>query len=139
MHLLTGQKDQQGSTRGLKALAVAAALLVGGTPLSAEEAQGSVDCLTFSQVRSTEVLSEELIVFTMKDGRAFRNTLPNRCPGLRQSDPFTYTALTSQLCKNDLITVLQRIGPGGGPDGFVQGASCGLGSFEPVPEAAGDS
>ena len=127
----TGQQP-----RGLlKTVILASAMFAGAQQASAaEEAHGSVNCLTFSQVERTEVLSEELIVFHMRDDRVFRNALPKRCPGLNQNDPFTYTVGTTQLCKNDLITVLQRIGPGAGPDGFVQGASCALGSFEPVSE-----
>ncbi len=53
-------------------------------------------------------------------------TLPDACPGLGFERAFGYRTSLSQLCKQDIITVLQT---GAGP---MAGASCGLAEFQPI-------
>ena len=88
-----------------------------------------VSCVQTSQIRSTQVQDDQTIDFTMRNGQIFRNTLPNRCPGLGFSRAFSYSPTASQLCSVDIITVIET---GAGPR---RGASCGLGQFVPVKRA----
>jgi hypothetical protein len=84
----------------------------------------SVDCIQTSRIRNTRVHDDYTIDFVMTGGDIYRNTLPNRCPGLGFEERFAYEANTGQLCQVDTITVLQS-GAGRGP-------TCGLGDFVPV-------
>ena len=84
-------------------------------------------CISLAQLRDSRIRDDWTIDF-MRDGkRAWRNTLPNRCPGLRSNDSFAYETSLSQLCSTDIIYVLTQIG--GRPQ---RGAACGLGQFVPV-------
>ncbi len=88
-----------------------------------------VNCVQTSQIRSTRVIDDQTIDFQMRGGTLFRNTLPNRCPGLGFERAFSYRTSINQLCSVDIITVVVQ---GGGPQ---IGASCGLGMFVPVKPA----
>ena len=88
-----------------------------------------LNCIRTSQIRSTQVQDDQTIDFRMRNGDIFRNTLPNRCPGLSMNRAFSYSPTASQLCSVDIITVIES---GGGPR---RGASCGLGQFVPVKPA----
>ena len=59
--------------------------------------------------------------------RVYRNTLPNRCPGLRAANAFSYETSLTQLCDTDIIYVLNTVG-----GSLQRGAGCGLGEFVPV-------
>ena len=48
-------------------------------------------------------------------------------PGLGFEERFAYKLSTNSLCSVDIITVLQS-----GGMGLMQGASCGLGSFQQI-------
>lgn len=84
-------------------------------------------CIPLTQIRSTEVRNDWTIDFMGPGDRVWRNTLPNRCPGLAVEDAFTYETALTQLCNTDIIYVLRTIG--GTPE---RGAACGLGQFVPV-------
>jgi hypothetical protein len=88
-----------------------------------------VQCVQIVQIRSTRVIDDQTIDFQMRNGTVFRNTLPNRCPGLGFERAFSYRTSIPQLCNVDIITVVVQ---GGGPQ---IGASCGLGMFVPVKPA----
>jgi predicted pyridoxine 5'-phosphate oxidase superfamily flavin-nucleotide-binding protein len=91
-----------------------------------------VGCLQIGQIRSTRVIDDQTIDFTMRNGSVMRSTLPNRCPGLGFERAFSYRTSIPQLCNVDIITVVVQ---GGGPQ---IGASCGLGMFQPVKPKAAD-
>lgn len=84
-------------------------------------------CVRLQQIDRTEVVDDSTILFYMRDGRILRNNLPQRCPDLKNQDQFMYRVSLPSLCDLDIITVLNRIGPG-----FMPGASCGLGKFQPI-------
>ena len=84
-----------------------------------------VDCLTLSNVRETRVHGDSVIDFHTNGNKVYRNTLPISCPSLGFEERFLYKTSTSQICSVDIITVLQS-------PGLSQGASCGLGKFQPV-------
>jgi hypothetical protein len=81
-------------------------------------------CLPLAQIRGTKVVDGQTIDFSLRDGSVWRSRLPGgECPQLRFEQAFSYQTAMSQLCKQDVITVLQNMG------GLMRGASCGLGEF----------
>jgi len=96
-----------------------------------EVAGEAVDCLQASNIRSTRVHDDYTIDFAMTGGRIYRNTLPQRCPGLGFEERFAYELRTGRLCRVDTIKVLR-------PDG-LRGPACGLGAFVPVRYAETDA
>jgi len=90
----------------------------------------AVDCVTISQIRSTQVRDGATIDFTMAGGKVYRNTLDGgECPQLGFEKRFMYKTTGSQLCSLDTISVLVQ-------PGLTRGAGCGLGKFQPVKLAA---
>lgn len=85
------------------------------------------NCVNLRRVDRTSVVSDQTILFYMKDGEILRNDLPSRCPTLMTEDRFLYRTMLNQLCSVDTITVLTDFG-----FGFIPGATCVLGEFEPV-------
>ena len=84
------------------------------------------NCIPLTQIRETRIRDDWTIDFIRDGKRAWRNTLPQRCPGLRSNDGFGYETSLTQLCSTDIIWVLERT-----PD-LRRGVSCGLGQFVPV-------
>lgn len=84
-------------------------------------------CIQLTDARETRIRDDWTIDFIRSGNRAWRNTLSNRCSGLKSSDAFTYSTSLSQLCSTDIIYVLERMG-----GELRQGAGCGLGQFVPV-------
>ena len=111
---------------------IAGLCLVGLAPLSAS-AQDELDdrtaarCVSLNRLSKTSVVDESNVLFYMRGGDIYLNRLPHRCAGLRPNKTFMYRTSMSQLCDLDVITVLERIGPG-----FMPGPSCGLGRFHPI-------
>jgi hypothetical protein len=85
------------------------------------------DCVQITQLRESRIRDDWTIDFIQSGKRAWRNTLPQRCSGLKSDDAFTYKTSLSQLCSTDIIYVLQRTG-----GSLQRGAGCGLGKFVPV-------
>ena len=85
------------------------------------------NCVPITQLRESLVRSDRVIDFRTTGGRDrfYRVTLPQSCPGLGFERRFSYATSLSQLCAQDIITVLYQTGP-------VRGASCGLAPFQPV-------
>ena len=84
-------------------------------------------CIQLTDARETRIRDDWTIDFVRGGKRAWRNTLPHRCSGLKFDDAFSYATSLSQLCSTDIIYPLQRTG------GTLQrGAGCGLGQFVPV-------
>lgn len=90
-----------------------------------------VDCLSLTRIRSSRVLDDRTIDFETSGGTVYRNELPHSCPGLGFEERFAFRTSLSQLCSVDIITVLHS----GGGLGLMQGASCGLGKFQPMAKA----
>jgi len=91
------------------------------------------NCIPLTQIRSSRIRDDWTIDFEGPGSKVWRNTLPNRCPGLRSADKFTYETSLSQLCSTDIIYVLQDFG-----GRLERGAGCGLGQFVPVRYEAKD-
>jgi hypothetical protein len=90
-----------------------------------------VDCIQTSSIRSTLVRSDKVIDFVVAGGKVYRNELPYSCPSLGFEQRFVHKSSANEYCSVDTITVLQS-----GP--MSQGASCGLGKFQPVKLAKGN-
>jgi len=88
-------------------------------------------CISLTRIDHTRVVDERTILFYMLGDDIYLNRLPHRCIGLRKGKTFMYKTSLNQLCNVDIITVLDDIG-----FGFSRGASCGLGSFQPIGEEA---
>ncbi|MDE2595897.1 MAG: hypothetical protein KGL44_03355 [Sphingomonadales bacterium] len=86
----------------------------------------AVSCLQLNAFDHTRVRDNRTIDFIGLGHKAWRNTLPYECPGLRMNDAFSYETSLSQLCSTDIIHVIEHAG---GPS---RGAACGLGRFVPV-------
>ena len=84
-------------------------------------------CVRIADLRSSEVRNDRVIDFrTASRDRTYRVTLPYACPSLGFERAFSYETSLTQLCSNDIITVLYQGG------GIQRGASCGLAPFQPV-------
>ncbi|UZW55953.1 hypothetical protein NUH86_03940 [Sphingobium sp. JS3065] len=118
-------------------LALAAALACAAAPALAKTAPDNlvpvgkaVDCVQIRSISTTQVRDDRTIDFIMNGKKIYRNTLPNSCPSLGFEKRFLYKTSLSQLCSVDIITVLYQGG------GLQQGASCGLGKFQPMQKMA---
>ena len=82
-------------------------------------------CVPLTRVRTSRVLSDRVIDFSGPGRQTYRVVLSQPCPNLAFEQRFTYGTSLTQLCAQDIITVLQ---------GAVatRGASCGLGPFQPI-------
>ncbi len=80
------------------------------------------DCVTTYNLRSTAVLDDETILFQLRDGSVWKNTLDSSCPSLGFREAFSYVSRGSQLCDLDTIKVFEPYGN--------SGVTCGLGKFE---------
>ncbi|HLZ79684.1 MAG TPA: DUF6491 family protein [Sphingomonas sp.] len=118
----------------LVALAGAALAPAAARPLKPEQeakiqpAGKPVSCIQPSRIRETRVRDDKTIDFYMLGGQVYRNTLPQNCPELGFEERFSYTTSVNQLCSVDIIHVLHSSPP-------LRGASCGLGSFQPITGA----
>jgi hypothetical protein len=84
-------------------------------------------CIMRDRVRQTVVRSNRVIDFEMQNGKVYRSTLPNSCPGLAFNRGITYETSISVLCSNQIIYSLENF------NGVPQrGAGCSLGEFVPV-------
>ncbi len=80
------------------------------------------DCLVTHTLRSTAVLDDQTILFQLRDGSVWKNTLDYSCPSLGFREAFSYVSRGAQLCDLDTIKVFEPYGN--------SGVTCGLGKFE---------
>lgn len=77
-------------------------------------------CVRTSQIRQTRRSADGTFIdFHMTGRTVFRNTLRNRCPGLRNSG-FGYRTPNGSLCSGNIIRLLRN------------GSTCVLGTFTDV-------
>jgi hypothetical protein len=83
-------------------------------------------CVPLAQIRNSRVRSDRVIDFSNGGSRrGFRVVLSQDCPQLGFEQRFSYATSLTQLCAQDIITVLQS-------PPISRGASCGLAPFTPV-------
>ena len=111
-------------------------LLAAGGALGQDgEDEGAFDrtpqkCVIVSRIDQTDAIDDQNIIFRMRGDQVYRNTLPNKCPGLARENRIAYESRSSRLCDIDMITVLEDFGVG-----FRPGFTCRLGPFVPLSEA----
>lgn len=84
-------------------------------------------CIRLRDIRQTKVHDDYTIDFEMRSGRIYRNNLGNRCSGLGFEKSFSYATSLNQLCRGEIITVLNNSGGTLQPRG-----SCGLTKFQEI-------
>jgi hypothetical protein len=119
----------------MRLLLISAAMLIAASPAppqrnrdkvpEATPAGEAVSCISISQVRETHVRSDKVIDFVAAGGKVYRNELPYSCPGLGSEQRFIHKTSLNEYCAIDTITVLYNAP-------IYEGASCGLGKFQPV-------
>jgi hypothetical protein len=107
---------------------------------SIRTAGAPIECLSLDQIVSRRPSGERSILFETTGGRAYRNDLPEQCPGLEHAGPshiVEVEATGGQLCRGDRVRVYdpieaRNIGSGAFPQ-------CRLGDFAPLdPQARRD-
>lgn len=109
--------------------AMVSLLLAAGTPALAQaepEKPAVRSCLAIGAIRGTDVVNSQTIDFTLRDGSVWRSRLPFACAQLGFERAFSYQTSISQLCQQDVITVILQTTR-------QQGARCGLGEFVRQP------
>lgn len=130
-------KSSNAATHGsnLKAAAAigAAWLTLAGAAWADTAANSAERCLYVAAIKRTKVVDNQNILFYTRDHKVYNNHLPHACAGLAAANTFKYATSQSRLCNVDTITVLNQIS-----GGYMPGATCGLGLFEPTadPEKA---
>lgn len=87
-------------------------------------------CINIRAIRTTDVLSDNAIVFRLIGGDYFVNQLPQSCRGLSRDRRFSYEVYERRLCSNDRIRVLMHSG-----GSMVEGRSCKLGEFRRLTDS----
>ena len=81
-------------------------------------------CLSITQVSEIRAVDEKTLLIRSGVSDYYVSDLSSRCNGAtRNSTRFEYSTSTGQLCRNEIIRVVDNGG------GFLTG-SCGMGSFE---------
>jgi hypothetical protein len=103
---------------------VAAAVLLApsaATPVQAADASPAKVCLNASEIQRTEVPDDRTIIFHMRDGKVWRNSLRTVCPMLKVS-PYTQKLNGDLVCSNQQFIHVT-----------LTGDDCVLGDFSPLP------
>ncbi len=97
-----------------------------GAAAQADPATGE-DCVYARDVRSVEVLSDDMLLMHGRADRLWLNRLHTRCTGLDDDMILEFARYGSKICSNDRLEARERL------EGFSGiGASCRLGKFESV-------
>jgi len=126
----------------VSALALAACAVVAGTSTQTASAAPEsralegraigepTDCITSRDIEDTDAVSDRVVLFHMRNGRTYRNDLPESCRQLtRKSSAFSYRTTVDRLCSIDVIRVFE-------PAQGIALGGCRLGKFVPyeLPE-----
>jgi len=106
-------------------MALATGLAMTALPAFADTAPAKTVCLDMDHIDHTAVIDGRTILFYVKGGRVWKNTLPNECPSLNFERAFSQEITTGQVCSNkQMIRVLRT------------GVRCSLGAFTPYAPPA---
>ena len=85
-----------------------------------------ISCIRLNDISETRIHGDKTIDYVMFGSKkVYRNTLPYECPSLGFEERYLHKSYNGDICSLDTITVLQS-------PGLSQGASCGLGEFQPI-------
>ena len=102
------------------AMALAAGLIVPALPAFAGAPPAGTVCLDMDHIDHTSVVDGRTILFYVKGGKVWKNTLPKECPSLKFERAFSQEITTGQVCANkQMIRVLRT------------NVRCSLGDFSP--------
>ena len=98
----------------MKVMAVAVAVL-GAVTTAAHAQEGknigdSQQCISLGTIDQTIVIDNKTILVKTKPHGYKRMDLVNTCSGLKIQGGFGYSTSTSQLCKQDVLTVIEQNG-----------------------------
>jgi hypothetical protein len=104
----------------MMALATGLIALACATPLFADTPKAEIVCLDIDHVDHTSVIDGRTILFYVKGGKVWKNTLPRECPSLKFERAFSQEITAGKICSNkQMIRVLRT------------GTRCSLGEFTP--------
>jgi hypothetical protein len=100
---------------------VSALALSSAVPVRAQNSPGNV-CLNVTEIQNTQAVDRRTILYKMRDGKVWRNTLVADCPTLVgfSSGGFTQVSHTDFICANSQLIKTQS------------GNVCRLGEFTRV-------
>ena len=84
-------------------------------------------CLVASDVDHTSIPDDQTILFHMKNGKLWRNTLRRSCPNLKFEQAFTQVIRGGEICANAQMISIPH-----------EGNFCALGDFSPVARPPGN-
>lgn len=79
-------------------------------------------CLPLRRIKDTKVIDDGTLLIEVSGGEMYLNELRGRCIGLKSEERFVHQSSLSQMCRGDIIRVLDSFGNERG--------GCGLGNFE---------
>lgn len=79
-------------------------------------------CIRIRSLGRSSVIDDQTIFFEGRGRKAYFNRLPRKCSRLVAEERFSYSTTIGQLCKHEIITILDSMGSAWN--------SCGLGEFE---------
>ena len=85
-----------------------------------QEARKANVCLAPAWINNTEIVDDNTILFKMKDGKMWKNTLQDKCFGLKIEGGFAYEVRGDSICGNQQIIHVLRTH-----------SICSLGEFTP--------
>jgi hypothetical protein len=107
--------------------------------MSADEDVEEVDedaraCISSRTLRQTVIIDDRTILFYASGNKAYINTLPRACRGLKREGRFSYRTSVGQICDIDSISVLNSFA-----GGLQEGINCRLGKFIPISHEDADA
>lgn len=84
-------------------------------------------CIQTYMIDHTDIPDDSTILFHLRGGKIWKNSLPFPCPDLKFQGGFQYTTDIDEICSN--LQTIRVIEQGGGGPRF--GAVCQLGEFTP--------
>lgn len=103
---------------------------VGGAVAEYDTTGDVVSCIPLKQVRVSDAIADDAIIFTLNNGDVYLNKLRGTCIGLARNDRFSLKTTQNKICRGDILTVSNPVG--------VDMGSCGLGDFEAVGDQSAD-
>ena len=128
--------DRMNLTRNFAVLMATAMLALAGcsddpTAVDAQAtAAGNGVCLPVNQIDHTQILTDTAILFYMKNGKTWVNTISIPCSSLTMEDGFTYVNDVLEICSNSQTIRVAR-----------SGNFCELGQFTQfeIPKVPGEA
>jgi hypothetical protein len=99
---------------------------------------GANDCIKLRAVKTETAETDSSLIFHAKDGRAYRNSLPQPCDGLLSLNSMGKLALKGNaeglLCAGDMVWLQQKGIVAAITGDQPSGDQCQLGRFEAISE-----